>query len=197
MSEAASQVATSSLSERSGTDKSGDFTASLLDGVECEVVDENGKAATGEGRIRLRGECLMLGYANALRCPGDGLDDDGWFTTGDLGVLDENAGLRVTGRADDILVSGGEKINPHQVEALLLACPGVEAVCVVGIEDSSWGHKVCAIYTGTFDEPGVDQWCRARMAGASRPRKYVRLKRMPRLSNGKIDRVALRSRYGG
>jgi O-succinylbenzoic acid--CoA ligase len=196
MSETASQVATRCLSEGNGINKIGDFAAPLLDGVECEVVDETGKPATGEGRIRLRGECLMLGYANALRRTGDGLDDDGWFTTGDLGLLDENARLRVTGRADDILISGGEKINPHAVEALLLDCPGVDAVCVVGIADSAWGQKVCAIYSGTFHELRLEQWCRERVVGASRPRKYVRLERLPRLSNGKIDRAVLKNGYG-
>ncbi len=148
--------------------------------VECAIAD---------GRIRLRGPMLMAGYANPERCPGDGLAA-GWFTTGDAGVFDSDE-LVVRGRADEVLVSGGENIHPEEIESLLAECPGVSEAAAAGAADPVWGRRVVLIYSGTAEPWAVERWCRERLAGAWRPRAFLRLDAMPRTGSGKLDRAAL------
>lgn len=164
----------------------------LIDGIQCEVVDESGQRTDGIGRIRLRGRSLMLGYANPHGGPGDGLDREGWFLSSDLGQFDKQ-GLRVLGRADGILVSGGEKIPPGMVESRLLDCPGIKAACVIGLPDPVWGERLCALYEGPAMPADAEAWCRKNIQGAMRPRLFQRLQRLPLLSSGKIDRQTIRT----
>jgi O-succinylbenzoic acid--CoA ligase len=196
MSETASQVATQCLRESGEWDCAAGPAATLLPGVECEVVDESGAPTQAVGKIRLRSRCLMIGYANPERRVGDGLDPEGWFTTSDLGRLDENNCICIIGRSDETLISGGENLHPLEAEMLMLDCPGVDTVCVIGVDDPVWGQMVCAIYTGPFNELEVKRWCRAELPGPLRPRRFVRLRRLPQLSNGKIDRFSLKRAYG-
>ena len=167
----------------------------LIGGIQCEVVDESGQSTDGIGRIKLRGRSLMLGYANPLGMPGDGLDRNDWFLTSDLGQLDKQ-GLRVLGRADGILVSGGEKIPPGVVEERLLDCPVIGAACVSGLTDTVWGQRLCVYYEGPATPEEVEAWCREHIQGAMRPRLFRQVQRLPLLSNGKIDRQAIRQWAG-
>jgi O-succinylbenzoic acid--CoA ligase len=196
MSETASQVATWCLGERGELGPVAGHTATLLPEIDCQVVDETGAPTQDVGKVRLRGRCLMLGYANPEKRLGDGLDAEGWFTTGDLGKLDENDCIRIIGRSDEILISGGENIHPLEVEMLLLDCPGVDTVCVIGVDDPVWGQEVCAVYVGPFGQLEVERWCRAEIPSPLRPRRFVRLRRLPQLSSGKIDRFRLKQAYG-
>jgi O-succinylbenzoic acid--CoA ligase len=188
MSETASQVATQPLTSASAINK----PIPLLAGVECSVVDEGGELTNGIGRIRLRGELLMRGYANPEQRAGVGLDETGWYTTGDIGSYQAGSGIQVGGRADAVIISGGENILPQQVERLLQGCPGLSELCVLGVEDSLWGERVCLAYVGEATEQAVERWCRETIKGALRPRLFVQLEQLPRLSNGKLDRHALR-----
>ena len=191
MSETSSLVATRCPGSRGAGHRAGGHGVTLLPGVDCEIVDETGAPTRGLGRIRLRGRCLMSGYANPQKRLGDGVDGQGWFTTDDLGCLDESACIRIVGRADETLISGGEKVHPHEVEMLMLDCPGIDAACVIGVDDAVWGQKVCAIYAGSFSERQVERWCRDALKGPWRPRQFVRVERLPRLASGKVDRVSL------
>ena len=187
MTETGSQVATQPLTSVANIDAS----IPLLEGMECSVVDDAGRATDGVGRIRLRGEMLMRGYANSDQKAGNGLDDDGWYTTGDIGSYSAVSGIQVMGRADEMIISGGENIRPQQVEPLLHDCPGINEIYVIGIDDSEWGERVCVVYSGDSSEQLVEQWCRENIEGPLRPRQFVHLEELPRLSNGKIDRQAL------
>lgn len=146
---------------------------------------------SGDGRIKVRGPMLMAGYANSSLTPGDGLEE-GWFVTNDLAEILADGSLVILGRADDVIVSGGEKILPATVEALLESCPGLGAVAVVGRPDVVWGETVTAVYTGTMPPRALLDWCRRAISGALRPRAAVRLERLPLLASGKPDRAALR-----
>jgi O-succinylbenzoic acid--CoA ligase len=188
MSETASQVATQPLNSAVAIRD----PIPLLAGTECSVVDAKGVLTNGPGQIRLRGEFLMRGYANPGHKAGDGLDDDGWYVTGDIGTCSVESGIQITGRADEIIISGGENIHPQQVEQLLRDCPGISDLCVFGIDDPEWGERVCVTFSGDASEQAVAQWCRERIAGVLRPRQFVRLEALPRLSNGKIDRHTLK-----
>ena len=195
MSETASQVATRCIGGNKDMAGMQGYVMPLIDGVECEVVDGESRITAQIGQVRIRGDCLMSGYANSGRIAGDGLDEAGWFTSGDLGRINERGFLRIVGRADEMLISGGENVNPHEVEMLLLDCPGIDAVCVIGVTEPVWGQRVCAIYVGTFNEMEVEHWCRQEIKGALRPRQFVRLSHLPRLSTGKIDRMSIQREY--
>lgn len=143
------------------------------------------------GRIRVRGGSVMLGYANPAMRPGDGLVD-GWYETGDLGAWDEAGRLVVLGRADDVLISGGENIHPQAVEEVAARCPGVQAVGVTAQADALWGDRLVAVVVGTVSETDFLLWCRERLPPAQRPRHMQRAASLPLNATGKLDRKALR-----
>jgi O-succinylbenzoic acid--CoA ligase len=188
LSEAGSQVATLCPAEPGW--EVGD-AGMPLDGVGVEIVDDAGHPTKGPGRIRITGPTLMAGYLNPRLEPGDGLVEGG-YTSSDLGVLDRRCRLRVLGRVDDVIVSGGENVMPQQVETLLLACAGVDEVAVIGTPDPTWGQRVTAVFAGALDAAGLEQWCRANIPSPLRPRAFLRLDRLPRNAMGKPDRPALR-----
>ncbi|MBU0501283.1 MAG: AMP-binding protein [Gammaproteobacteria bacterium] len=163
----------------------------FVEGVECRVVEDAGRCTQDIGRIRLRGNGLMSGYVHPEGRPGEGLDGEGWFQTGDLGRKDGQGRLVVTGRADGILISGGKKVAPGEVERQLLGCPGILNAALIGLADPLWGQRLCACYEGSLPPSAVDAWCRENLQGAMRPRQFVRLDRLPWLSSGKIDRQGL------
>jgi O-succinylbenzoic acid--CoA ligase len=162
-----------------------------LGAFDVQVVDEHGHPTWDVGRIRISGEAVMAGYANPDRRPGLGLDGN-WFTTGDLGRLDAGGRLWVVGRADDIVVTGGENVHPRQVEEVLQVCPGIGEVAVTGRPDPVWGATLVALYTGSVARQGLAAWCRAHLHGALRPRAFLRVDVLPRLGPGKVDRARLR-----
>lgn len=147
---------------------------------------------TPAGRIRLRGAAVMAGYVNSQLNPGDGLQQ-GWFETGDLGEFDEAGRLRVVGRADDVLVSGGSNIHPALVESLLLKCQGLEQVGVIGKDDPLWGHRLVAYYVGTISAETLETWARTNLPGKLRPREFCQVKSLPLTRLGKLDRKALKA----
>jgi o-succinylbenzoate---CoA ligase len=107
------------------------------------VLPEREVSISEEGEILVRGATLFAGYVEGgkLDLP---LDTDGWFHTGDLGELDENGCLRVLGRKDNLFVSGGENIQPEEIEEALSALPGVEAAVVVPVDDPEYGQRPVA-----------------------------------------------------
>lgn len=189
MSEAGSQVATLCPLP---ADWSGGLVGRPLAGIEVAI---EASTAGGAGRIRIRGDVVMAGYVNPERRAGDGLKD-GWFETSDLGRLDAEGNLIVLGRADDMLVSGGENVSPQLVEDLIAACPGVAEVGVTARPDEVWGDRIVAVFAGTIDAAALEAWCRVRLAGALRPREFIRVAALPRNAAGKLDRRALRELLG-
>lgn len=159
----------------------------LLDGLECRVE--------ADGRLALRGPQVMLGYLNPDLQPGIGLRD-GWFVTSDLGrseAGESGANIVVLGRADDMLVSGGVNVHPLEVEARLAACPGVDDVAITALPDPVWGDLIVALFVGTAETGLVLDFSRQHLASAQRPRRVLRVARLPRNAMDKIDRKALRA----
>ena len=107
------------------------------------VLPEREVSISQDGEILVRGETLFAGYVEdeTLDLP---LDTNGWFHTGDLGELDENGYLRVLGRRDNLFISGGENIQPEEIEEALSALPGVEAAVVVPVDDPEFGQRPVA-----------------------------------------------------
>ncbi|MCG6939640.1 MAG: AMP-binding protein [Thiohalocapsa sp.] len=142
--------------------------------------------------LRLRGPMLMAGYADAARRPGIGLAD-GWLTTADLCRLDADGALRVFGRADELVVIGGEQVSPAAVEMRLAGLPGMREVAVVAVPHPTWGATLAACWSGSATPAAVDAWCRAELPGRERPRLLRRFDALPLLAAGKPDRAALRA----
>jgi O-succinylbenzoic acid--CoA ligase len=116
------------------------------------VLPEREVSISEEGEILVRGATLFVGYVEGktLDLP---LDTDGWFHTGDLGELDENGFLRVLGRKDNLFVSGGENIQPEEIEEVLCRLDGIDEAIVVPVPDPEFGHRPVAFIRTEGDKP--------------------------------------------
>ncbi|MGH9168126.1 MAG: class I adenylate-forming enzyme family protein [Acidimicrobiia bacterium] len=180
MTETASQVAALRPEEVGRRPRS---SGRALPGAELRVV--------GEGRIEVRGPMVSPGYLGGIpRAEG------AWLSTADLGTLDEKGYLTVEGRADDLVITGGEKVRPAEVEAVLGAHPMVTEVAVYGEDDARWGQVVAAavVPAGEADAELLSTFARARLAPAQVPRRWSFLEELPRTPLGKLDRARLRER---
>jgi len=147
----------------------------------------------GEVIASLESEEAFAGYwqrpdadARALR--------QGWYFTGDVGYCDEDGDLFVTGRVDDMIISGGENVLPAEIESVLSVHPAVAEAAVAGLDDERWGQKVAAfvVRAGPVDATALDAHCRASaLADFKRPRAYVFVRAIPKSPVGKVLRRLL------
>ncbi len=143
-------------------------------------------------RIGAQGQILVRGPTVAP----DQVGDDGWLDTGDLGVLDEDGHLRVTGRLTDRIISGGVNVDPAEVEAVLRGHPGIVDAAVVGIPDPRWGERVVAALV--LDPEGgpplseVESFVRERLSPPKRPKRFFSVPVLPLNQNGKVDSKEVR-----
>jgi o-succinylbenzoate---CoA ligase len=146
-----------------------------------------------EGEVQLRGPTLMRGYRLGESQP---FTSDGWLRTADLGGLDADGRLHIAGRTDDVVITGGEKVWPQAVEAVLLAHPRVREVAVGGLPDLEWGERVTvwAVPADAAEPPTLED-LRAFVAEAlpayAAPRQLVLVERLPRTGSGKVRRADL------
>ncbi|MBV8756012.1 MAG: AMP-binding protein [Deltaproteobacteria bacterium] len=133
--------------------------------------------------LRIRGPMLARAYL-------DGTPIAPEFTTADLAEAGDR--LRILGRADDVVISGGENIHPAQVETVLAATPGVRAACAFGIPDERWGQVVAAalVTDPSFDRTAATAHWRDALPAFGRPRRLALVDALPLLPNGKVDRRA-------
>ena len=148
-------------------------------------------AAAADGRLAVAGPVLMNGYARPDGLDGEGLQPDGSLPTNDLGEVLDDGRIRIAGRADEVIVSGGVNIHPLSVERVLARCEGVEEVAVTGRADARWGMRLVALYAGVATPVALEAWSRAELPPASRPRAYVRVAALPRNAMGKLLRHQL------
>jgi 2-furoate---CoA ligase len=119
---------------------------------------------------------------------------EGWYFTGDTGFLDADGDLFVTGRVDDMIISGGENVSPVEIESCLSLHPAVSEVAVVGLADERWGRVVSAFIKrrGQVAPEDLDQFCRTSgLASFKRPRRYVFVEAIPKSPVGKLLRRKL------
>jgi O-succinylbenzoic acid--CoA ligase len=125
----------------------------------------------------------------------EAIDPDGWLHTGDLGHIDEEGFLYVTGRSSEVIVTGGENVMPAEVEAVLLAHPAVADVAVVGRPDPEWQEAVCAlVVVAAGAEPSEDELrshCSATLAPYKVPKQVDFVSGLPRTASGKLLRGQL------
>ncbi len=183
LTEACSQVATappSLVRRKTGT------VGAPLPGVEVRISEQS--------EILVRGPTLARRYVGVEE---PFLRADGWLGTGDLGRLDEQGHLWVTGRVAQRIVSGGVNVDPHEVEEALKGHPEVMDVAVVGVPDPVWGERVvAAVVPRLGTSPGLQAllgYCKDRLSAAKRPREVVLVGELPRNPNGKVDRERVRA----
>lgn len=164
-----------------------------LDGVRVRVTD-GGPAGPGGGGIELAGPTLALGYRLDPAATAAAFAD-GWFRTRDAGSLDPAGRLTVTGRLDDVVISGGVNVAPAAVEAALREHPDVADAVVFGRPDATWGQRVVAAVVpvpGTTPQQAeLRAWVTARLGAPAAPRQVHLVDALPLLHTGKPDRRAV------
>ncbi len=159
-------------------------------GIELEIRDDDGKVlAAGEtGELFVRGEQVSGRYTGI----GSVLDENGWFPTKDIAMLDEEGFLFIGGRSDDTIIRGGENIAPAELEEVLVEHPAVRDVAVVGVEDAQWGQAIVAV---VVPRPGAEpdaeelrEHVRKSLRGSRTPDRVVFRDELPTTPTGKVLR---------
>jgi acyl-CoA synthetase (AMP-forming)/AMP-acid ligase II len=169
-------------------------------GVNLRVLDQNGQSvpAGSEGEVWVHGLTVAQGYLcnpveTALSFA------DGWFRTGDLGTLDEDGYLFLTGRIKNLINRGGEKIAPEHVEDILTGCPGVAEAAVFAIPDATYGQRVgAAVVVWEGENIGTEeilQYCRDRLSAFELPDRLDIVDALPHTPKGALDRRAVDAAY--
>ena len=169
-----------------------------LDGVKVRAGADPGETDPSDpssGRIWIRGPVLFSRYRGDVA--GTEVVHDGWFRTGDLGRVDAAGRLTVRGRADDVINTGGRKVVPGEVAAVLETCPGVRDVAVVGQPDTEWGERVVAVVVPAdpADPPTLELLrlhVRQRLPRYASPSRVVIVDAVPMLPSGKHDIARLK-----
>jgi fatty-acyl-CoA synthase len=157
-------------------------------GVDVAILDPAGEPVMdGEGEVHVRSGAMFSGYASGEETA----HRAGYLSTGDLGYLDADGYLYVVGRADDMVVVGGENVYPDEVEALIAELDGVEDVAVLGAPDDEMGQVLVAYVVGTASVEEVRTACERDLPSYKVPRRIERVDEVPRTATGKVLRRAL------
>jgi acyl-CoA synthetase (AMP-forming)/AMP-acid ligase II len=173
-----------------------------LPDVEVKIVDEEGKVLPSleVGEIWARGPRIMTGYWRDEQKTSQVMTRDGWLRTGDMGWMDEEGYIYLAGRADDMIIRGGENVSPEEVEDVLHSHPKVEEAAVIGVPDPEWGQEPRAVVVLKRGEKATAEemieFCRSKLSGFKRPRSVVFIDSLPRNPMGKVLRKRLREEYG-
>ena len=170
-----------------------------MPGIEVRVGDPETceELPRGEvGEILCRGYNVMKGYYNMPEDTAKTISPEGWLHSGDLGVMDENGYLRVTGRIKDMIIRGGENVYPREVEEFLLGMPGILDVQVVAVPSRKYGEEVGAFI---IPRPGVEilpedvrDYCRGKVSWFKIPKYITAVTGFPLTASGKIQKFKLR-----
>lgn len=170
--------------------------ATVAPGEAREALGTTGRPLNGMMVTFDRGEIVVDGPAVSPGYLGDP-DRRGGHRTGDVGHLDAAGRLVVQGRADEMIVTGGENVHPGPVAEVLSSHHDVVRAEVLGIPDPEWGEVVVAVVVGAAEAmPGLERWARERLARHEVPKHWVFVEALPLLANGKVDKVALREVAG-
>ncbi|MCU4184198.1 FadD3 family acyl-CoA ligase [Acidiferrimicrobium sp. IK] len=173
-----------------------------IPGVEIAVVDPGGRRlpAGVAGEVVVRGYVVMTGYVDDPVATKEVLDDAGWLRTGDVGVIDEDGGLRITDRLKDMFIVGGFNAYPAEIEAALVRHPSVAAAAVVGVPDTRLGEVGHAFVVGRpgchVEAAEVLEWCRGELANFKVPRAVTVVPALPTNASGKVVKDELRRLAG-
>jgi O-succinylbenzoic acid--CoA ligase len=159
----------------------------FLEGMRgCGGALPHARIEIDEGFIRVTGESVFRGYYPAI-------DEGRSWKTQDLGAFDLDGSLVVRGRGDDVIITGGKKVSPGEVESALRSSGQFADVAVIGIPDAKWGHAVAACHPAGMAPPRMDlvRAALSSLATFKHPKKFIAISPWPRNPQGKIDRAEL------
>ncbi|MEH6662284.1 MAG: AMP-binding protein [Parasphingorhabdus sp.] len=169
-------------------------------GIDLLLTDTDGHPLDDqrgpEGHLHVRGASVINRYFGHER---SAIDADGWFDTGDLARIDVDGNLSITGRSKDLIKSGGEWINPAEIESLVGALPQVSLAAVIGRSDPKWGERpvlLVEICDGSISDEELLAPLHGNIASWWIPDAIIRVDGMPLAATGKIDKIRLRADYG-
>ncbi len=164
-------------------------------GIEIAVFSAEGeKLAAGEtGELFIKSDILFEGYTS--RETKD--ERDGYMSIGDVGHLDEDGHLFIEGRADDMVIVGGENIYPIEIEALIESIEGVNEAAVLGVADEEYGEVLAAFVSGSVSPEQVAKVCKQELASFKVPRRIEKVPELPRTSTGKVIKRELIASLAG
>ena len=164
-------------------------------GVEVDIRRPD---VDGAGQVWVRTPYLMQGYLNYDTGTTDDLPRDHWFDTGDLGRMQPDGALAITGRTKDLIIRAGVNVSPRAVEDALMGHPAIQHAAVIGVPDSLLGERVAAVVVLKNGEslealrPSIESLCRERLNVASRPSELIAVDRLPTGPSGKVQKHRLR-----
>ncbi|MBI3470310.1 MAG: AMP-binding protein [Candidatus Solibacter usitatus] len=167
--------------------------------TEVKIVDPASGETTPagvQGELCTRGYLVMKGYDGEEEATRRAVDPEGWLHTGDLAVMREDGNFKITGRAKDMIIRGGENIYPREIEEFLYTHPKIADVQVVGLPDARLGECVAAwirLKSGeSLDEPELRAWCQGRIAHFKVPQHIRFVEEFPMTVTGKIQKYRIR-----
>jgi len=166
--------------------------------VSIRSPEDNQVLPIGEvGEICVRSYAVMIGYNDNPEATAATVDEDGWLHTGDLGTLDAQGFIRVTGRVKDMIIRGGENHFPAEIEAALISHPDIAQVAVVGLPDEKWGEVIAAfiLSDSSPDVADLRNHCRAHLSAQKTPSVWVQVSEFPLTGSGKVQKFAIREQY--
>ncbi len=176
-----------SIGEYSTTEEGAGFA---LPGVNIKIRNDKGQIVdSGNGEILVGSETCLIGYLDYTQ-----QFADGFFATGDVGVLDERGFLSKVARKDDTIISGGENIQPKEIEALLVDFLNCD-FCIIGVEHPKWGEEVALVLEGTSEITieHIKLFLSNRIASFKIPKKVLFLEQLPRTSKGEVDKKKIKT----
>jgi len=167
-------------------------------GVRVSIMDDRGShLKQGQvGEVVIQGPNVITGYENNPEANATSFVD-GWFRTGDQGILDENGYLTLTGRIKELINRGGEKIAPREIDEVLLTHPCVAEAVAFGRSHPTWGEEVevAVVLREPQSESVLLSYCRERLADFKCPKKVHIVETIPRTATGKIQRRAVAAAF--
>jgi acyl-CoA synthetase (AMP-forming)/AMP-acid ligase II len=172
--------------------------------VKISIMDEEGHhlPAGAAGEVVIQGPNVTRGYENNPEANAAAFTE-GWFRTGDKGVLDARGYLTLIGRLKELINRGGEKVAPQEIDEVLLAHPAVAEAVAFGVSHETWGEEVAAAVVlrppnetaAPPTESDLVTYCRERLADFKRPKRIYIVAAIPRTATGKIQRRTVAARY--
>ena len=169
--------------------------------IELAIMDPETRKHLGSGvigEVCCRGYNIMKGYYKMPEATAEAVDKDGWLHSGDLGIIDEDGYLSITGRHKDMIIRGGENIYPREIEEFIYKMEGIQDVQVVGVASAKYGEQVCAFvvlkegFSLTPDD--VRDFCRGKISSYKVPKYVAFIGGYPLTASGKVQKFKLREK---
>lgn len=168
-----------------------------LPGVDLRIVNERAEpVAQGEiGTIEVRGDNVCQGYWRMPEKTNEEMREDGFFITGDLGMIDEDGYIVIVGRGKDLIITGGFNVYPKEIEGVIDDLPGVTESAVIGVPHPDFGESVVAVVVGDGDEVTILNALEDKLAKFKQPKRIFFTEALPRNTMGKVQKNVLREKH--